>query len=48
MAQVLLNSSVAILITATFLGTALAAIRNQTQAMQRVPVRIKQRRQGNR
>lgn len=48
MAQVLLNSSVAILIAAAFLGTALAAIRNETQAMQRVPVRIRQRHQGNR
>jgi hypothetical protein len=48
MAQVLLNSSVAILIAAAFLGTVLAAIRNETRAMQRVPVRIRQRRQDNR
>lgn len=48
MAQVLLNSIAALLVTAAFLGTVLAALRNETQAMQRVPVRIRQRRQGNR
>jgi hypothetical protein len=44
MAQILLNSAVAILIASAFLTTAIAALRNRDSAMQKVPVRIRDRR----
>lgn len=47
MAQIILNSAVAILVAASFIVTAAAASRRQTQAMQKVPVRVRDRQQPN-
>ncbi|MBB3658718.1 hypothetical protein FHX15_003978 [Rhizobium sp. BK650] len=47
MAQTLLNSAVTVLIATAFLMTAIAALRNQDPAVQKVPVKAKRRHQPN-
>lgn len=44
MTQIILNSAVAILIAAGFVTTATAALRGESRAMQKVPVRARTRR----
>ncbi|TCU16441.1 hypothetical protein EV132_105193 [Rhizobium sullae] len=41
MAQIVLNSAVAILVAAAFLTTAIAALRGADRRLQRVPVKAK-------
>jgi hypothetical protein len=47
MAQIILNSAAAILITAAFFTTAAAALRTGNRAMQKVPVRVRDRHYPN-
>ncbi|MBB3411743.1 hypothetical protein FHT87_005706 [Rhizobium sp. BK316] len=47
MAQILLNSAVAALIAAVFLTTAIAALRSQDRALQKVPVKANERHHPN-
>ena len=47
MAQIILNSAVAVLIASAFLTTAIAALRNAERSMQKVPVNVKARRHPN-
>jgi hypothetical protein len=47
MAQIILNSAAAILIAAAFVTTAAAALRSENQAMQKVPVRVRNRHYPN-
>lgn len=47
MAQIILNSAVGILIASAFLTTALAALRNQGRAVQKVPVKANRRHHPN-
>ena len=44
MAQIFLNSAVAILLASAFLTTAIAALRSHDRAVQQVPVRANRRR----
>jgi hypothetical protein len=48
MLQIILNSAVAILITTAFVTTAIAALRGENTALQRVPVKAKTRRHPQR
>lgn len=43
MAQILLNSVVAVLIATAFLTTAIAALRSQDRAVEKVPVKANRR-----
>ncbi|QWW67666.1 hypothetical protein [Rhizobium sp. WYJ-E13] len=43
MAHILLNSAVAVLIATAFLTTAIAALRSQDRAFQKVPVKANRR-----
>jgi hypothetical protein len=47
MAQIILNSAVAILVSTAFIVTATAALRGATPAMQKVPVSARGRQQPN-
>ncbi|EJJ25470.1 hypothetical protein [Rhizobium sp. CF142] len=47
MAQIFLNSAVAVLIASVFLTTAVAALRSQDRAVQKVPVKANRRRHPN-
>jgi hypothetical protein len=47
MAQIFLNSAVAVLIASAFLTTAVAALRSQDSAVQKVPVKANRRRHPN-
>lgn len=47
MAQIFLNSAVAILLASAFLTTAIAALRGHDRAVQQVPVRANKRRNPN-
>lgn len=47
MAQIILNSAAAILIAAAFVTTAAAALRTENRAMQKVPVRARNRQYPN-
>ncbi|MBB3391371.1 hypothetical protein FHT82_004143 [Rhizobium sp. BK275] len=47
MAQILLNSAVAVLIAAAFLTTAIAALRSKDRALQKVPVKANRRHHPN-
>ncbi|MDR6668369.1 hypothetical protein [Rhizobium sp. 1399] len=47
MAQIFLNSAVAVLIASAFLTTAVAALRKQDRAFQKVPVKANRRRHPN-
>jgi len=40
MAEILLNSAVAVLIATAFLATAIAALRSRDRALQKVPVKV--------
>ena len=46
-AQILLNSAVAVLIATAFLTTAIAALRSQDRAVQKVPVKANRRHRPN-
>ncbi|MDM9621291.1 hypothetical protein [Rhizobium sp. S96] len=48
MAQIILNSAVAILSAAAFVTTAIAALRGENTALQRVPVKARARRHPQR
>jgi len=47
MAQILLNSAVAVLIATAFLTTAIAALRSQDRALQKMPVKANRRHHPN-
>ncbi|MFC5760818.1 hypothetical protein [Rhizobium sp. GCM10022189] len=47
MAQIFLNSAVAVLIASAFLTTAVAALRSRDRAVQKVPVRAGRRHHPN-
>ncbi|MBB3594593.1 hypothetical protein FHX08_004997 [Rhizobium sp. BK529] len=47
MAQILLNFAVAVLIATAFLTTAIAALRGQDHAVQKVPIKTNRRHHPN-
>ena len=47
MAQIFLNSAVAVLIASAFLTTAIAALRSEDRAVQKVPVKTNRRHHPN-
>lgn len=47
MAQIFLNSAVAVLIASAFLTTAISALRNEDRAMRKVQVKVRTSRHPN-
>ncbi len=47
MAQIILNSALAVLVAAAFLTTTAAALRGEDRAVQRVPVKARNKRHPN-
>lgn len=47
MAQMILNSAVAIIVSVAFLATAVAALHGENRAMQKIPVKVKAHRHTN-
>jgi hypothetical protein len=47
MAQIVLNSAVAVLVASAFLTTTVVALRNADRSMQKVPVKVKARQHPN-
>lgn len=47
MAQIVLNSAVAVLVASGFLTTTVVALRNADRSMQKIPAKVKARRHSN-